>query len=286
MTVRWVATAVAGSSIVPILYSVFDGRLPFIPLLMVGLSVLIISLNEWRFYLEPLKRLFRNIARIILAQLLLWALVMGLPAPGSEVARSVFDSRLFGFRHSSRAEFSTMSIILPCANEDTFAVNTIKSILDNSNMDQIAEIILIDDGSTVPLTTFFDRSLVEAAKLKFIRHETHAGLTPSRQAGADMARGDVLFFMDCHCAVSDGWIQPILDHVRENPKRFVVPYTTSMDMANWAPSHRERGTGSRLLWYPALFDLQSHFEDNDVMILTGCLWASQPLGGKNWAVMT
>lgn len=165
-----------------------------------------------------------------------------------------------------------MSIILPCANEDHYAVKTIESILAHSDMDLIAEIIIVDDGSEVPLESIFPKDLASNGKVKFIRHEGHVGLTPSRQDGANIAEGDVLFFMDCHCAVSDNWIEPILRGIAENPKRVMVPQTTSMVMDKWTvdPHDTGYGSGSRMKW-DGFFEWFTFHDDQNVMVLTGCL---------------
>jgi hypothetical protein len=87
-------------------------------------------------------------------------------------------------------------------------------------MTLIQEIIIVDDGSELPLESIFPKELAAAAKVRFIRHEGHVGLTPSRQDGGNMATGDVLFRQLDRT--------PIFKEISVNPKRIVVPRTTNM----------------------------------------------------------
>ena len=60
---------------------------------------------------------------------------------------------------------------------------------------------------------------------------------------------DVLFFMVCHCAVSDSWIEPILQVIAENPKHYGIT-KTYMVMDKWAddPHSSGYGSGSIMKW--------------------------------------
>jgi len=64
-----------------------------------------------------------------------------------------------------------------------------------------------------------------------------------------MIQRDVLFFMVCHCAVSDSWIEPILRVIAENPKHYRIT-TTYMVMDKWAddPHSSGYGSGSIMKW--------------------------------------
>ena len=60
-------------------------------------------------------------------------------------------------------------------------------------------------------------------KIHLIRSKKRVGLTQARLIGADNAVGDVLIFLDSHCEATNGWIEPILARLKENPKLAVVP---------------------------------------------------------------
>ena len=60
-------------------------------------------------------------------------------------------------------------------------------------------------------------------KVKLIRSPKRVGLTQARLIGADNAVGDVLIVLDSHCEATDGWIEPLLARLKENPRVAVVP---------------------------------------------------------------
>lgn len=50
-----------------------------------------------------------------------------------------------------------------------------------------------------------------------------SGLVKARLAGAEIAKGDVMVFLDAHCECAHGWLQPLLGRIQESPKSVVVP---------------------------------------------------------------
>ncbi|CAE7216285.1 gly-9, partial [Symbiodinium microadriaticum] len=99
------------------------------------------------------------------------------------------------------------------------------------------EVIVVDDGSNPPLEQLFQQSENKWAqdpqckgKVRFLRHETTTGLMAAKLTGGREARGDVIAFIDCHCAPQPNWHQEILAQVRLNPRRMVVPAITDLDL--------------------------------------------------------
>lgn len=56
-----------------------------------------------------------------------------------------------------------------------------------------------------------------------------SGLIKARLAGARLAKGKVLIFLDAHCECADGWLNPLLKRINESPKSVVVPLIDVMD---------------------------------------------------------
>lgn len=63
--------------------------------------------------------------------------------------------------------------------------------------------------------------------VKMIEMEEHSGVIWSRLAGARLATGDVLLFMDCHVEVGYNYLPPLLEPIAKNYRVVTVP---SMDI--------------------------------------------------------
>lgn len=91
-------------------------------------------------------------------------------------------------------------------------MRTCYSVLNRSPKELIVEIILVDDGSTKEflkdkLDDYVARHL---PKVKVIRLPERSGLITARLAGAKIARGDVLVFLDSHTETNTNWLPPLL----------------------------------------------------------------------------
>lgn len=55
------------------------------------------------------------------------------------------------------------------------------------------------------------------------------GLIRARLAGARLAKGDVLVFLDAHCEAVVGWIEPLLARIKESHNSVLVPIIDVID---------------------------------------------------------
>jgi polypeptide N-acetylgalactosaminyltransferase len=60
-------------------------------------------------------------------------------------------------------------------------------------------------------------------KVKIIRSKTRGGLIKARLLGEEAAVGPILTFFDSHIEVTDGWLEPLLNRIVENPETIAVP---------------------------------------------------------------
>ena len=60
-------------------------------------------------------------------------------------------------------------------------------------------------------------------KLKIVRLTKREGLIRARMAGADVAQGDVVVFLDSHCECNHGWLEPLLERIHLDRSTVVCP---------------------------------------------------------------
>lgn len=102
---------------------------------------------------------------------------------------------------------------MPFFNEHwSTLLRTCYSVLNRSPSELIIEIILVDDSSTKPfLKEKLDRYVAEhLPKVKIVRLSVRSGLIIARLAGARIAHGDVLIFLDSHTETNTNWLPPLL----------------------------------------------------------------------------
>ena len=125
----------------------------------------------------------------------------------------------------------TISVVLPCAGEQRLMVKTVESIFEATPSNVLKEVIVVDDGSTPPISSYWDESQGEhaamSAKVRFMRHMTTQGLMSARTTGANSAVGDIVALLDCHVKPDSNWWRSVLREINENYKRVTVPVIVS-----------------------------------------------------------
>ncbi len=94
----------------------------------------------------------------------------------------------------------TISVIVPIYNVEAYLDKCIRSIIDQSYKN--LEIILVDDGSPDNCPHICDSWALQDQRIKVV-HKENSGLSDARNAGLDIASGELIAFVD-----SDDWIKP------------------------------------------------------------------------------
>ena len=97
-----------------------------------------------------------------------------------------------------------LSIIIPCYNAEPYIYELLTHI--QPQITKEVEIILIDDGSKIPVKADYEW-------LKLIR-QRNAGISKARNKGLEMAKGELIWFIDADDLIADNAIETILDALK------------------------------------------------------------------------
>ncbi|XP_017131804.1 putative polypeptide N-acetylgalactosaminyltransferase 13 isoform X1 [Drosophila elegans] len=132
---------------------------------------------------------------------------------------------------------ANVSVVISFHNEArSMLLRTIVSLLARTPEDHLHELILVDDGSQdVTLLNDLRRWMggVFGARhrlgLQFLANRERMGLIWSRNRGASLASGHYVLFLDSHCEVNEGWLEPLLERLALNPQLAVSPVLDPID---------------------------------------------------------
>ena len=99
-----------------------------------------------------------------------------------------------------------LSIIMPCYNAEPY-IHELLDCIDKQITDEV-EVILIDDGSQIPLKT------KSYSWLKSYRH-SNKGTSKTRNRGLELAKGELIWFVDADDLISGNAISYILSRADE-----------------------------------------------------------------------
>jgi polypeptide N-acetylgalactosaminyltransferase len=167
-------------------------------------------------------------------------------------------------------DLPTASIVICFYNEAwSVLLRTVYSVIDRSPPGAVCEILLVDDSSDLPhlgtrLEQYIASNLTPFVRL--LRTERREGLIRARIFGADNARGDVLVFLDSHCEVNVGWLEPLLSHVKQNRHNIAVPVIDIINQDTFAyePSPLVRGGFNWGMFYR--WDPVPHLKTKDAFV--------------------
>ena len=163
------------------------------------------------------------------------------------------DSRCLEKRYYPIEQLNSTSVIVIFYNEArSTLLRTVWSIIDRTPPELLIEVILVDDGSTMPhLHEQLEKEVADIPKTKLLRLGERVGLIQAKVRGAQIAQGEVLMFMDSHCEVNDGWLEPLLDRIKYDPKIVAIPVIDAIDFETFEhlTSILQKGTFSWTLTF-------------------------------------
>ncbi|KAH9520418.1 Polypeptide N-acetylgalactosaminyltransferase 11 [Bulinus truncatus] len=122
--------------------------------------------------------------------------------------------------------------VIICFYNEAFStlLRTLHSVLARSPTNLVHEIILVNDFSDFDyLKTNLENHIKDYPKVKLFHTPERLGLIRARMYGTKQASSSVLLFLDSHCEVNVGWLEPLLDVIHEDQRTVAVPI---IDMIN------------------------------------------------------
>jgi polypeptide N-acetylgalactosaminyltransferase len=140
-------------------------------------------------------------------------------------------------------------VIVPFWNEQFSTVmRTAVSCILRAPKQLLLEVILVDDFSDQGFTwNELNDFAIEhfKGKIKVIRFTERKGLMAARQAGAKIAKGEVLLFIDAHTEANVNWLPPLVEPIAENYRVCTVPFVDHINVKTYkyeTGSSGKRGT--------------------------------------------
>uniref|UniRef100_A0AAZ3R5A6 Polypeptide N-acetylgalactosaminyltransferase 5 n=1 Tax=Oncorhynchus tshawytscha TaxID=74940 RepID=A0AAZ3R5A6_ONCTS len=122
-------------------------------------------------------------------------------------------------------DLPTTSVIF-CFVDEVWStlLRSVHSVLNRSPPHLLKEIILVDDFSSKEyLKNPLDVYMSQFPKVRIVRLKERQGLIRARLAGAAIAKGDVLTFLDSHIECNVGWLEPLLERVYIDRRKVACP---------------------------------------------------------------
>jgi GT2 family glycosyltransferase len=107
------------------------------------------------------------------------------------------------------------SIIVPTFDRPEALTACVQAIKKLDYPQDRFEVIIVDDGSSVPIKPF-DQNLRDVANITILR-QINTGPASARNTGAQQAKGDILAFTDDDCMPTPQWLRELARSFNDNP---------------------------------------------------------------------
>eukprot|EP00928_Gymnodinium_smaydae_P048267 TRINITY_DN3225_c0_g2_i2.p1 TRINITY_DN3225_c0_g2~~TRINITY_DN3225_c0_g2_i2.p1 ORF type:complete len:561 (+),score=47.73 TRINITY_DN3225_c0_g2_i2:33-1715(+) len=174
---------------------------------------------------------------------------------------------------------STVSVIIPFHHEATSTLlRTAASVLKRTPDELLKEVILVNDGADAPWAAKQRSQLAKYAekhsKVRVLTMEQHLGLAPAKVAGARVAKGDIVAFLDSHCEANIGWYEPLAAAIEEDSGTIANPIIDGISSEDF--SYRGTNSYTRGVFTWGMYYAGEPFNDTDAAALTSGEYAATP----------
>ncbi len=118
-----------------------------------------------------------------------------------------------------------LTIIIPFLNEGEEVRNTIKSIREHSNMDEV-DILLINDASN---DKFDYEAIAKEFNVEYHTNPIRLGVAASRDLGVELCKTKYFLFLDAHMRFyNNKWVDRIISELDIHPKNIICCQTIGL----------------------------------------------------------
>ncbi len=133
-----------------------------------------------------------------------------------------------------------ISILVAAHNEGPALLQTVRSVVETVG-DLDYEIVLADDAST---DTAVAETVAAYPQVRLVQHARRLGASPTKDAAARAARGDVLLFLDGHTNPAPGALARLVESLDAcDGNAIITPAVPQLDVATWTNSRTQIGHG-------------------------------------------
>lgn len=130
-----------------------------------------------------------------------------------------------------------VSIVVPCYNLAHYLPEALESVRSQTDPDW--ECIVVDDGSTDETAAVVSRYAEQDERISYKRQDPNQGLSATRNAGAALARGHYILFLDADDCLEPQAIGRLAGSLVESPKTHIVFGGLAIMQADGAPRPNE-----------------------------------------------
>ncbi|HEY1607943.1 MAG TPA: glycosyltransferase, partial [Paraburkholderia sp.] len=111
-----------------------------------------------------------------------------------------------------------VTIVVPVFNRWRYTNACLRALAANADAAIPTEVVVVDDGSTDATSEL----LAACTGIRTVRTAHNGGFAAACNAGAAVARGTYLHFLNNDTVVADGWLQPLIDAFAGDPSTGAV----------------------------------------------------------------
>ena len=115
-----------------------------------------------------------------------------------------------------------VSVVIPVYNDPDGIENTLKSITEQSYLNDNHEVIIVDNDSTDDTRRVAERVAERQSNVRVIVEEEVQGSYAARNRGIDHAEGEILAFLDANMIVEGDWLESAVESIKRRKADYMA----------------------------------------------------------------